>query len=321
MYEFVVLTAVLIGILWMTQVRERLEPTDKIKPFPQNETEGPIELENRWNMLDDATKQAVITAMEKPRTTYKLNPAITDPTEKAKLFVMVITDAFYNQVYKPATQPITEADIGRFIQVVTERAYPFDPRRPMEINPEKEVYTNGTVKNILMTYFMDQPAPQKVPPQVPETPTPDIPPPPPPLELPEMPAVSASQTMPPELQQVLNLYKTNYIEYRATGRAPFKTAYQTAEKYIIDYLNKLRSKVEDDAKYVSSFLDNYGTAHSELDQLQGKMKTIRSEAPKMEDAYLTIKREEELPVDYTQYYVKGAILAGVIGVIIAVSFF
>ena len=133
---------------------------------------------------------------------------------------------------------------------------------------------------------------------------------------------TATETkIPDQLSRVIDMYKTNYIEYRTTGNEANKDIYETAKLYIEDYLKTLQDRVSKDATYVNEFLDKYGSTNADLESLQSMMKTIREKGPKMEDQYLTLKNTDDAPIDYKQYYVKGVILVGIVGMLVVLSLF
>lgn len=126
--------------------------------------------------------------------------------------------------------------------------------------------------------------------------------------------------------QALELYRTNLVQYRVTGRTEYKTAYESAERWIEIYLNGINQQITDGKTFVDGFLQNYSTANPDMDKLRTRFQQIRSEGPKTQDAYMAIRRinenkETEIPVESTSYYVKGGILLGLVGAIALLSVF
>ena len=120
----------------------------------------------------------------------------------------------------------------------------------------------------------------------------------------------------------VNLYKQNYLDYKLTGRAEYKTAYENAQTWITNYLNQLNTRIDEDKEYVNKFVSEYANTNPELSALQEQMKTIRTEGPKLQDRYETEKKmREEAPEDFTPYYIKGGVILGVIGIGVIASFF
>jgi chromosome segregation ATPase len=121
--------------------------------------------------------------------------------------------------------------------------------------------------------------------------------------------------------QAVELYKTNYVQYRTTGRSENKLAYEAAQRWIESYLASLDRSIANNAQSISKFVNEYSNASPELADLQQRMTAIRKEGPTLENKYATIKRvnEEQPVIDRTDLYVKAGIAAGLLGVIIAVS--
>lgn len=122
--------------------------------------------------------------------------------------------------------------------------------------------------------------------------------------------------------RAISLYKQNYLNYKLTGNATYKTAYENAEAWIEKYLKSLEEQVAKDTSQIGGFINSYANASPELSNMQQQMKSIQREAPKLQDQYETEKRAMgDVPVDTTRYYMKGAAIAGTVGLIVALSLF
>jgi flagellar biosynthesis chaperone FliJ len=120
----------------------------------------------------------------------------------------------------------------------------------------------------------------------------------------------------------VNLYKKNYLDYKLTGLAEFKTAYENAQAWITKYLSQLDKRITEDKEFVSKFVTEYQNTNPELTALQQQMQTIRTEGPKLQDRYETERKmREAAPEDYTSYYVKGGVILATIGIGVIASFF
>ncbi len=125
-----------------------------------------------------------------------------------------------------------------------------------------------------------------------------------------------------DYRTALGLYKRNYLEYKLTGNAAYKTAYENAQKWIETYLTNLEKELAKDTSSIEGFVKDYPESNPQLDAMKAKMSVIRKDGPKLQDTYETLKKsDEELPEDMTPYYVKGIAVAGILGVIAAVSLF
>jgi len=126
------------------------------------------------------------------------------------------------------------------------------------------------------------------------------------------------QQVPQDFGQAVEIYKQNYIQYKTTGRAEYKTAYERAQSWIEKYLQSMETQIANGRQTITSFVNKNAGAGTTLGQLGDKMKTIKKEGPASQDAYLTIKGiNKEIPEDNSDLYVKVGIavaLAGVAGI-------
>lgn len=143
-------------------------------------------------------------------------------------------------------------------------------------------------------------------------------------------SISAPINAPPPLDltpqtgfdQALKLYRTNMTEYKVSGNAAFKTASDTAKKWLDDYLQSLEENADKNKKDIEDFVKNYDQSDTELASLKQDMRQVREKGPELQILYET-ERNAQTPqeqVDFTTYYAKGAVLAGVIGLIAVASF-
>lgn len=125
-----------------------------------------------------------------------------------------------------------------------------------------------------------------------------------------------SETVETALQQ----YRTNYTNYRATGNAAFKTAYENAQRWLDLYVTNLRTQVRTNSQTIDQFVDEYSTANPDLAKLQDSMKTIQTEGPRLQDEYTRTRRamaeEPEDPIPYMKVGLAVAIM-GVVGIVAA----
>lgn len=114
-----------------------------------------------------------------------------------------------------------------------------------------------------------------------------------------------------EYQNALELYRKNYLDYKLTGNAAYKTAYTNAQQWIELYLRNLEQSVTKGANSIDKFVKDYAQANPEMMNMKNQLRTIQEEGPRLQDVYETEQQVNEAPpVDNTHYYVKGAIVAG-----------
>ena len=126
-----------------------------------------------------------------------------------------------------------------------------------------------------------------------------------------------------DYKQVLDIFQKNYIEYKMTGNAAYKVAYERAQDHLQKYIQTLKQDATTESEYIQKFVQNYRDTNPELAKLGDQMKTIRTQGPQIQDAYETTKALETSPPeeDRTSYYIRGAVVAGLMGIIVALSVF
>lgn len=129
--------------------------------------------------------------------------------------------------------------------------------------------------------------------------------------------VSSTQSIP--FSQVLDEYKLNYLNYRVTGDARYKTAYESLQQWLDKAIEEQSKRVDTNAERIGAFVQEYSTTNADLLALQKSMKEIRTQGPKLQDQLETEVRREEPVVDYTDLYVKGVVIVTLVGIALVVS--
>ncbi len=126
---------------------------------------------------------------------------------------------------------------------------------------------------------------------------------------------------PADFTQALEIFRDNYTKYRITGETKYKTQYASAEAWLNNYLESMRTGIDNKATQIQTFVTDYQNANPELVELQRKFKVIREDGPKLEDKYSTVRRiNAEIPqTSYTEHYVKAGLIVVVVGLIVALS--
>lgn len=145
-------------------------------------------------------------------------------------------------------------------------------------------------------------------------------------EVPQLPRVNAPvpapTRTPTDFGQAVEIFRRNYVLYKTTGRVEYKTAYESAESWIQQYLSSMQNTISEGKQQIAGFVNRNINSGTELGQLSQKMKTIKKEGPAAQDKYITIKRiQSEEVIDYTDLYVKGGIAAALVGIAVVMSVF
>ena len=124
------------------------------------------------------------------------------------------------------------------------------------------------------------------------------------------------------MDEAVEQYKKNFVQYKITGNAAYKTAYENAQKWIDSYILQKQEALEEDNKFIDKFVDDYTTTNPDLVKLQSQMKKIRKEGPALQDSQVVNRAlTEEAPIDMTPYYVKAGIAAGLFAMLVTLSLF
>ena len=103
------------------------------------------------------------------------------------------------------------------------------------------------------------------------------------------------------------------VRYRATGntqqKPPADTARNAIEQYIANLQRTVQTRESEFRRYVQS---REGTGN-EVAQLANEARQVRQNTDKIAGQYLVAQSQNQpIPIDWSQYYVKFAILGGLI---------
>ena len=214
--------------------------------------------------------------------------------DKAKNLIALLVSEFQRGLYIPATAPLTEAAIDGWIATTLQALTARDETPTIAFM--KTAFSNGDAKRLYMAYMGLTPAAT----------TPPVPPPP----------ASSTATTPTSIPQALQYLQDNLLEYKMTGNSTYKTAYDGTKQWIDSYIATLNTQLARDADGISTQVSSYESATPDLAKSQADFQVVKTTGPKMEDAYLTIKKQmdhrtgADAPSSDSGSYVKGAIAAG-----------
>lgn len=273
------------GIVLLALVgrREHLTFNDQVKDI--RNTVDQAEQDRIFQMAPTSLQRAASTA----------NAQGGYPVDKSKVILAQIIRDFQKDVYAPATAPITETVVDNFVS--TKRtAYQANPTLA-DASFYIQAYSNGDAKRLLMSYFNLLPAAGTIP-NIRAVPTP-----------------STSAALPNLLEQMRDML----LEYKMTGDVRYKTVYDGTKAWLDTYLTNLSDSLTREADGITADVTSYASANTDMTKIQSDFQTVKSEGPKVEDRYLTVKRQmDQQPiVDTSGAYVKVGITAGLaIGAIV-----
>lgn len=125
-----------------------------------------------------------------------------------------------------------------------------------------------------------------------------------------------------DFETVLNRYRTNLIEYKLTGNSAFKALLETDRAWLDSYIQIMRNQTQEQQNYIQNFVTQYRNTNPELVEMQERIQNVRKEGPVLDDTYQTeLEAQQQEPLDFSPYYVKAGLIAGVFGVLVVMSFF
>jgi hypothetical protein len=287
MYTRELLLAVGLLLLLTFGRREHLAFTETIKDV--RNTVSPEE-QNRIFALAPASLQQAASAA---------NAAGGYAVDRSKSILAQIVRDFQTDIYVPATAPVTEAVVDNFVS--TKRAYYQANPTASNVAFFTAAYSNGDAKRLLVAYLN-------------LTPAGTIPP------ISNLPTSSSSSVSIPNL---LEQMRDNLLEYKMTGRSEYKSVYEGIKAWLDQYITNLNLQLARESDTITSDVTSYRSANSEMTQTQADFQRVKTEGPKLEDSYLTIKKQmDQVPgPDTSGLYVKGGIAVGLVVGAIALTLF
>jgi hypothetical protein len=133
-------------------------------------------------------------------------------------------------------------------------------------------------------------------------------------------AAGGSAPITNEFERHIQGYRTALVNYKLTGNTSFKTQADSFKAWIEQQIADMKTGVSENASYIQTFLQNYSSSDQDLRSLQAGLRTIRQTGPDVQAQYETEKEAQKTePLDFTPFYSKAGLLAGIVGVVAGVS--
>lgn len=117
-------------------------------------------------------------------------------------------------------------------------------------------------------------------------------------------------------QTMLSKFQSNYLDYKLTGQESYKTQYLAAENWLNTYIKTLQRTKEINNSFIQDFTKEYASTNKDILEAQGALRTVKQKGPELQDTYETLKEvNEEVPMDYSQYYTKALVLGGLVAIV------
>lgn len=116
-----------------------------------------------------------------------------------------------------------------------------------------------------------------------------------------------------DLARLFDAYMKTQVQYRSTGDAQFKPAAETAKNALETYIFNLENTVREREAAFQRYINSRAGTNSEVGKLAQATRQIRDNSEKIAADYLVaFDLNQPVPIDWTQYYAKFAILAGLV---------
>jgi hypothetical protein len=126
---------------------------------------------------------------------------------------------------------------------------------------------------------------------------------------------------PSEFERILEIYRTNLIQYKLSGNESFKQPVENSKKWLDDFLVSQNTAADARKQEIETFMRTYDTANPDMSGLKTDMAKIRENGPKLQTLYETEKEGKKIePIDDNSY-VKLAVLGSAIAVVFGAMFF
>ena len=123
------------------------------------------------------------------------------------------------------------------------------------------------------------------------------------------------------LNDMINTFRNATLAYRVSGNASLKPAADRAKNALESYIANLENTVRQRENQLRNYVDSRTGVPNEVRQLSEKSREIRENTNQIAAKYLVAQNlTEPTPIDWTQFYVKGAVIIGLVGAIGLVGF-
>jgi hypothetical protein len=92
------------------------------------------------------------------------------------------------------------------------------------------------------------------------------------------------------VENLLNEYKSNYVQFLSTGNAAYKTAYMNAQEAIDKAILARQKEVENQKRDMNQFTESYQEGNTELSDLYDSASGLFMNAQQIEDTYRGAKQ-------------------------------
>jgi hypothetical protein len=120
--------------------------------------------------------------------------------------------------------------------------------------------------------------------------------------------------MDPQVQQMMDTYERAQKQYRSTGDVRFKPAADAAKNAIESYIATLQSTATAGTARLEQYARSQITSSQDLDDVIRLGRTVRDKSKEVANDFIVANDfNQPMPIDWTKYYIKLGVLAGLAG--------
>ena len=124
-----------------------------------------------------------------------------------------------------------------------------------------------------------------------------------------------------DVQAMFQTFPDAQVRYRVTGDTQQKPPADTARNAIEQYIAELQRAVQTREAEFQKYTDERVGTGNEVDQIANEARQVRENTNKIAGQYLVAQSQNQpIPIDWSKYYVKFAILGGLTVAAVAGAF-
>lgn len=120
---------------------------------------------------------------------------------------------------------------------------------------------------------------------------------------------------------MLQTFRQAQVTYRSTGNTQHKPAADSARNAIEEYIANLQNSVQEREAEFEEYTESRVGTGNEVDQIANEARQVRENTDRIAGQYLVAQSQNQpIPIDWSKYYVKFAILGGLMVAAVAGAF-
>lgn len=117
----------------------------------------------------------------------------------------------------------------------------------------------------------------------------------------------------PAVAQLMSTFSAAETQYRLTGEEQYKEPADRARAAITDYIRELEAQTTKKQEQINTYVQGRAGSGSELDTILGKIEKVKQDSRTIATDYLVANDfNQPMPIDWTKYYIKFAVLGGLV---------